>query len=76
MKKIIAIILAALVFVGAGTGIAFAIISNRPQNVAITAIINAVEEIAERDEVAPIYSMLKQGSLTMSVIAFPRRRVS
>ena len=67
MKKIIAIILAALVFVGAGTGIAFAIISNRPQNVAITAIINAVEEIAERDEVAPIYSMLKQGSLTMSV---------
>ncbi|MBO7250983.1 MAG: hypothetical protein J6V42_06895 [Clostridia bacterium] len=67
MKKIIAIILAALVFAGAGTGVAFAIIGNRPQNVAMTAIINAVEEIAERDEVAPIYNMLKQGSLTMSV---------
>ena len=67
MKKILAIILAALVFVGAGTGIAFAIISNRPQNVAISAIVNAVEDIAERDEVAPMYNMLKQGSLTMSV---------
>lgn len=67
MKKLLAIILAALVFAGAGTGVAFAIIGNRPQNVAMTAIINAVEEIAERDEVAPIYNMFKQGSLTMSV---------
>ncbi len=67
MKKLLAFILAALIFAGAGTGIAFAIIGNRPQNIVRSAIADALEDVVERDDIKPVYNMFKRGSLSVSV---------
>ena len=42
--KVLAIIIAAGLLLGVGTGIGFAIYGNLPQNVAATAIFNAIDD--------------------------------
>ena len=65
--KVLAIIIAAVLLVGAGTGIGFAIYANLPQNAAATAIFNAIEDFGKRDEIKPIIKVLENGSLEFAV---------
>ena len=66
-KKILAIVLAVVILCGAGVGIGFGIYNSRPENVAIQSIANTITEFGEREEIYPIASMLKQGSLEASM---------
>ena len=65
--KVLAIIIAAVLLIGAGTGIGFAIYGNLPQNAAATAIFGAIEDFGERDEIKPIVKMLTGGSFEFSL---------
>ena len=65
--KLIAIILAVVFLVGAGSIIGVAAYNNSPKTVAIKAIENAIEATLEREEVQPLYNMLKGGSLSFNV---------
>lgn len=65
--KVLAIIIAAILLVGAGTGIGFAIYANLPQNAAASAIFNAIEDFGKRDEIKPIIQVLEKGSLEFAV---------
>ena len=65
--KVLAIIIAAVLLIGAGTGIGFAIYGNLPQNAAATAIFGAIEDFGERDEIQPLLKMLTKGSFEFSL---------
>lgn len=67
MKKVISILLAIVLVVGIGVGISAAVIYNKPENVAFGAIQGAIEDLLERDEIAPVWNMLHEGSLEVSV---------
>ena len=72
MKKLIIIILAA-VLAGGGALAGFAIYNNQPENVATSAISEAVEDLLEREEIAPLANMLKGGSLEISAEVDPEK---
>ena len=64
--KLLAIIIAAVLLVGAGTGIGILIYCNQPYNVAGSAILGALDDFGERDEIEPIVNILTQGSADFS----------
>ena len=61
--KIFAIILCALLSLGL---IASAVLYYSPQATAINAVVGATKDFAKRDEISPLYQMLKEGSLEFS----------
>ncbi len=65
--KVLAIIIAAVLLLGLGTGIGFAIYGNLPQNVAATAIFNAIDDFGDRDEIKPIVKTLTKGSFEFAL---------
>ncbi len=65
MKKLLIIALA-VVLAGCGVFAGFAIYNNQPENVAISSISGAVEDLLEREEIEPVVNMLKEGSLEVS----------
>ncbi len=72
MKKIIIfIIVAALVLIGAGVG-AF-VYFNSPEYVMGKAIGGAAEDLLEREEIKPIFKVVKEGSVEFSVGGFENR---
>ncbi len=65
--KLLAIIIAAVLLLGAGAGIGVAIYCNQPYNVAGNAILNAFDDLSERDEIEPIANILTKGSVDFAV---------
>ena len=59
--KLLALILSAVVVVGGGA--TATVISNQPEKIAIDAITGAVEDFCEREELAPLLSVFKEGSI-------------
>ncbi len=70
MKKVIAILLAIVLAIGVGAGIFAAVIYNKPEKVAFSAVQGAIEDLLEREEIAPVWNMLHGGSLSVSVDEF------
>jgi len=68
--KILVIILAAVVFVGAAVGIGIIIYNNTPQNVAKNAVMGVFNDFGKREEIAPLTNMIKKGSLEVSMNKF------
>ncbi len=68
MKKwIIALVITLAVGVGAATGVA--IYNNQPEVVVRNAILGAMEDLCERDEISPVMNMLEKGSLEVKADA-------
>ncbi len=66
-KKIIAIVLCALLVVGLGVGAGVIIYNNTPEVVAAHALSGVFDDLTERQEINAAYNMLRGGSLSMSV---------
>lgn len=59
--KLLALILSAVVVVGGGAAVT--VVSNRPETVAMNAISGAIEDFCAREDVAPLLSVFKEGSV-------------
>ncbi len=66
MKKQLVAILAS-VFTVTGGGVAVATIANTPENATRIALVTAIDDLFEREEIEPISNMLKKGSLEASI---------
>lgn len=64
IKKLIVGLIAAAVLVAGGVTVG-TVIANKPEMVVKSALTNAVEDLAERDELATLIDMVKQGSLAV-----------
>lgn len=65
--KLLAIIIAAVLLVGAGTGIGIAVYANQPENVVEAAISDLFDDLLDRDEIKPLYNTLSGGSLDVAI---------
>lgn len=64
--KWIAIVLSAVLVVGAGIGVGIGIYRNQPENVAEGAMMDVLEGFAARREIAPLANMLTEGSFSLA----------
>ena len=65
IKLLIIIVAAALAVGGVTAGVT--IYNNQPQNVAISAVMGVFDDLAQREEIAPIVNMAEKGSLKFSM---------
>lgn len=66
MKKLIIAIVASLC-VGGGITAGVMVEENRPQNVIVSALAEAFDDLSERDEIAPLANAFNEGSISFSV---------
>lgn len=66
-NKILALVIAIAVVVCGVTTTVVAVVANTPENVAVKAVMGALEDFVEREEIEPIYNMLTGGSVEASM---------